>query len=535
MSVNKNINKFKRILIANRGEIALRIIRACKELGIESVCVYAHPDRSSMHVAMADYAVKLPGTSLIDTYLNMDKLIQAARLSNSDAIHPGYGFLSENHQFVEKIENTKGLKFIGPSSKSMQALGCKTSAKSLIHSMNIPVLQGSHQPLKDYQDLKKQAAKIGLPLVIKAAKGGGGKGMRIVYKESELKECYDTCKRESINYFASEEIYCERYLQNPRHIEFQTLFDQHGNGIHLFERDCSIQRRYQKLLEEAPSVYLNHDQRKLMGEMAVKIGLSVNYHGAATVEFICENSDQFYFMEINTRIQVEHPATEMITGVDLIKETIKIAQNYPLSYTQDQIKLSGYAIEARINAENPSKDFIPNVSTIDSLYLPNGPFIRVDSHIYAGYTLSDLYDSLIAKIIVWGQDRNEAIARLKRALHELQISGLTTTESFHLALLDHPDFIKGNIYTTFILDNKSYFEKFYQNFKSLNSDKKAHTDTDTDTNKNSDNKNFDYDTISAAATFKNLYPQSSNVFDKNTDSNNDRKKWTEFSKRLHIS
>ena len=470
MHTDKKITPFKRIMIANRGEIAVRIVRACKELGIECVSVYASNDRSSIHVSMADYAVCLPGSTLTDTYLNISNLIAAAKLSGSDGIHPGYGFLSENHNFVSAIEKTEGIRFIGPSSDAMKALGNKTSAKSLMEKMNIPVLSGTNTPLSSYTELETIANKIGYPIVLKAACGGGGKGMRISNSISDLREAYDACKREALSYFADDSIYCERYLINPRHIEFQTIFDHHGNGVHLFERDCSIQRRYQKLIEEAPSIYLSTEQRKKIGELSVQIGLSVGYHGAATVEYICESPEKFYFMEINTRIQVEHPATEMITGIDLIKETIKIAEYRPLSFDQAQINFQGHAIEARINAEDPSVGFVPNVGVISNLYLPNGPFIRVDTHIYCGYTLTDRYDSLLAKIIVWGQDRHEAIERLKRALTEMQINGLTTTESFHLGVLNHPEFIKGDIYTNFISDQRQYFSDYYQrlaNFKCL--------------------------------------------------------------------
>lgn len=453
--------KFQRILIANRGEIAVRIIRTLREMNIESVAVYGPGDENSLHVRMADWAVKLPGCGLKETYLNIPLICSAVELTQSDGVHPGYGFLAENPDFVRALEKLSGVRFIGPSPDSMTILGDKVRARALAEQLGIPILPGCSSPLSSLEELKKIAQQIGYPLVIKAAGGGGGRGMRIVLSATDLEHAYRESQREAEAFFGNDEIYCERFLQRPRHIEFQTLFDHHGHGVHLYERDCSIQRRHQKLLEEAPSEYLSKSSRAAMGAVAVKLGLAGGYSGAATVEFICERPEKFYFMEMNTRIQVEHPVTEMITGVDLIGETIKIAAGQPLPWPhQDQVPpLRGHSIEVRINAEDPSQNFAPMGGHCQHIHWPAGAFVRVDSHIAPGYTLPDLYDSMVAKIITWGGDRAEAIERMKRALQELKITGITTTAPFHLALLHHPSFIASDLATTFLARESQYFDE----------------------------------------------------------------------------
>lgn len=453
---------FRRVLIANRGEIALRIIRTLRELNIKSVAIYSDADAQSAHVRMADWAVKLVGSDLQNTYLNIPTIIEAARLSKADAIHPGYGFLSENAEFAKEVSSTTNITWIGPSPAAIQALGDKVQARVLLSKHNIPLLPGSTKPLKSFSDIIAYSENIGFPLVIKAAAGGGGKGMRIVWKKQDLSEAYNAAKREAMSFFGNEDIFCEKYLVSPRHIEFQILCDQHGQGVHLFERDCSVQRRCQKLFEEAPSIYLNDTTRKTMGEMAVKIGLLAKYTGAGTIEFICESPSKFYFMEMNTRIQVEHPATEMITGIDLISKTIRIAEGHPLNFAQKDVSINGYAMEARINAEDPQHSFTPSAGDCSTVHFPTGGFVRVDSHISSGYNIPDLYDSLLAKIIVWGNDRSEAIARMKRALQELYIAPVITTKLFHQALLEHPSFIEGCISTTFLEQEDQYFQNYYQ-------------------------------------------------------------------------
>ena len=457
--------EFKRVLVANRGEIAVRIIRTLREMNIESVAVFAADDHQSLHVRLADYAVELPGHSLRETYLNIAKICQATTLSGCDGVHPGYGFLAENPDFVRSLEKLADIRFIGPSAQAMSALGDKIKARSLAAQLQIPILPGCSTPLSSLKELLEVSQTIGFPLVIKAAAGGGGKGMRIVRTSEELEDAYKASQREALAFFGCDEVYCERYLEKPRHIEFQTLFDHHGQGVHVFERDCSIQRRYQKLFEEAPSEYLSPQSREKMGAVAVKLGQSAHYTGAATVEFICESPETFYFMEMNTRIQVEHPVTEMITGVDLIKETIRIAAFHPLSFKQEELSIQGHAIEVRINAEDPTQDFIPLGGRCEDLHWPGGAFVRVDSHITSGYVIPDLYDSMIAKIIVWAKDRPAAIERMKRALAEFRVSGITTTALFHEALLHHPLLIQGDFATTFLQQQREYFEDYYRGKK----------------------------------------------------------------------
>ena len=463
---------FRRVLVANRGEIAVRIIRALRLLGIESVAVYADSDASSQHRYMADFAVALPGRSSAETYLDMTKLTDAVVLAKADAVHPGYGFLSENPEFVRQVEAT-GATFIGPSAAAMQKLGDKVRARQLMIETGVPVVPGSEQALASVEDLQKVAGDIGYPLIIKAAAGGGGRGMQVVRDESELSEAFAVCTRAAQSYFGNPTVFCERYIEAPRHIEFQVLFDSHGHGVHLFERDCSVQRRHQKLFEEAPSQYLNSDQRQKLGEFALAAGRAAGYEGAGTVEMICEAPDRAYFMEMNTRIQVEHPVTEMITGVDLIAWQIKIAAGEPLTVQQDDLAIKGWSMEARINSEDPSLDFAPTPGLIGRLRLPAGPFVRVDTHIYEGYEIPEVFDSMIAKVIVWGTCREDCRRRLLVALAELQIEGVASTVAFHQILLEHPSFQEALCTTNFVAETKEYFDdRLRSNLGNFNDDTK---------------------------------------------------------------
>jgi acetyl-CoA carboxylase biotin carboxylase subunit len=445
------------VLVANRGEIALRIIRTLRELGLESVAVYSDADAQSLHRLQADYAVRLPGVASADTYLNIPALIAAIRSSGAEAVHPGYGFLSENPTFQKAVDDA-GVIFVGPSARAMDIMGHKVNARNLMEAHGVPVVPGAKAPLKDVAELQRLAKDIGYPLILKAAGGGGGRGMRVVRADAELEPAFTACTREAQAYFGNPEVFCERYIENPRHIEFQVVFDSHGNGVHLFERDCSIQRRHQKLVEEAPSPFLSPAQRNMIGEQAIAAAKAAGYCGAGTIEFICESPERAYFMEMNTRIQVEHPVTEMITGVDLIALQLKIAMGEPLPFAQSDLEPRGWAIEARINAEDPARDFAPGPGLVTRLVLPQGPFVRVDTHLYAGYTIPSHYDSMVAKVIVWGQDRAEALRRLSRCLGELVIEGVPTTIKFHEALLAHADFARGDFSTRFIERNGEFFQ-----------------------------------------------------------------------------
>lgn len=439
---------FNKILIANRGEIAVRIIRACKELGIYTVAVYSEADRESLHVKLADEAYCIGPTPSKDSYLNFANLISVAKLTESDAIHPGYGFLAENADFAEVCASF-GIEFIGPSPEAISKMGEKAVAKETMKNAGVPVVPGSDGLIEDEVEALNLAEEIGYPVIIKATAGGGGKGMRVAYTDEEFKKSLQMAKQEAEKAFGNAGVYLEKYLEQPRHIEIQVLADKHGNVIHLGERDCSIQRRHQKLVEEAPSPALSEKLRVEMGEAAVKAAQAVNYHGVGTVEFLLEDN-KFYFMEMNTRIQVEHPVTEQITGVDLINEQIKVAAGEKLSYKQKDIKINGWAIECRINAENPAKNFMPSPGKIN-FYLPSGGIgVRVDSAAYPGYTITPFYDSMIAKLIVWGRNREEAIERMKRALNEFAIDGIDTTIPFHLKLLDNELFKKGDFDTKFL-------------------------------------------------------------------------------------
>ncbi|PGP21068.1 acetyl-CoA carboxylase biotin carboxylase subunit [Bacillus cereus] len=443
---------FKKVLIANRGEIAVRIIRACEELGIKTVAVYSEADANALHVQIADEAYCIGPTPARESYLNMNNIISIANLTGATAIHPGFGFLSENADFAEKCKQFN-ITFIGPSPEAIRKMGDKNTARTTMKNADVPIVPGTKDIVNDLQEALTIAEEVKYPVIIKATAGGGGKGMRVANSADDLEKALMQAQKEAEAAFGNAGVYIEKYVQEPRHVEIQVLGDQHGNVIHLGERDCSIQRRHQKLVEEAPSPALNESLRRRMGEAAVKAAQAVNYCGAGTVEFLLDKNGDFYFMEMNTRIQVEHPVTEMVTGVDLIKEQISVAFGNKLMIKQKDIRITGHAIECRINAENPAKNFMPSPGTIH-MYLPPGGYgVRVDSSCYPGYTVSPFYDSMVAKLIVHGKDRNEAIQRMKRALNEFVIDGINTTIPFHIELLNHPDFIAGEFDTGFLEKN----------------------------------------------------------------------------------
>jgi acetyl-CoA carboxylase biotin carboxylase subunit len=441
--------QFSKVLIANRGEIALRILRTCEEMGIATVAVHSTVDRHSLHVQLADEAVCIGEAPSSKSYLNIPNIIAAALTRNATAIHPGYGFLAENARFAEICADHQ-IVFIGPSPDSIRSMGDKSTAKKTMQRVGVPTVPGSAGLLTDEAEARTIARKIGYPIIIKATAGGGGRGMRLVRDESDLGKLFSAAQGEAEAAFGNPGVYLEKFVQKPRHIEFQILADTYGNVIHLGERECSIQRRHQKLLEEAPSPALTPTLREKMGTAAVMAAKSINYVGAGTVEFLLDQSGEFYFMEMNTRIQVEHPVTEMITGLDLIAEQIRIAQGEPLSLTQDQVLLRGHAIECRINAEDPEHNFRPHPGRISGYLPPSGPGVRMDSHVYTDYEIPPYYDSLIGKLIVWGSDRPAAIRRMRRALRECAVTGLPTTIAFHQRILDNPDFQRGDVYTNFV-------------------------------------------------------------------------------------
>jgi len=441
--------RFDKILIANRGEIALRILRTCEEMGIATVAVHSTIDRHALHVQLADEAVCIGEPPSSKSYLNIPNIIAAALTRNVGAIHPGYGFLAENARFAEICADHQ-ITFIGPSPDSMRSMGDKSTARKTMQQIGVPTVPGSKGLLTDEREAFTVAEKIGYPVMIKATAGGGGRGMRLVRTESDLVKAFLAAQGEAEAAFGDPGVYLEKFIDRPRHIEFQILADSYGNVIHLGERDCSIQRRHQKLLEEAPSPALSPELRQKMGAAAVRVAQAINYIGAGTVEFLLDQSGQFYFMEMNTRIQVEHPVTEMITGLDLIAEQIRVAQGERLELTQDQVQLRGHTIECRINAEDPDHNFRPNPGRISGYLPPGGPGVRMDSHVYTDYEIPPYYDSLIGKLIVWGADRNSAIQRMKRALRECAITGLPTTIAFHQRILETPEFVEGKIYTNFV-------------------------------------------------------------------------------------
>ncbi len=440
---------FKKVLIANRGEIAVRVIRACKELGIQTVAIYSEADRDALHVELADEAYCVGPTASKQSYLNIANIMTVATSVGVDAIHPGYGFLSENSDFAE-VCHAVGVKFIGPSAQAIEKMGDKSTAKATMKTAGVPTVPGTDGLVEDLEEAVRVAGVIGYPVIIKATAGGGGKGIRIVRTKEELVAAIEIARSEASSAFGNAGVYLEKYIEHPRHVEIQVLSDSFGNAIHLGERDCSIQRRLQKLLEESPSPAITPEIRDKMGAAAVAAAKAVNYEGAGTIEFLFDKDGSFYFMEMNTRIQVEHPVTEWVTGVDLVREQILIASGEPLSYRQEDIVQNGHAIECRINAEDPDKNFMPNPGKIQDYLAPGGFGVRVDSAVYPGYTVNPFYDSMIAKLIVWAPTRDEAILRMRRALSELKVEGIKTTIPFHVRLLVHPEFLSSNVTTRFL-------------------------------------------------------------------------------------
>ncbi len=441
--------QFSKILIANRGEIALRILHSCEELGIATVAVHSTIDRNALHVQLADESVCIGPPPSSKSYLNIPNIISAALTRHATAIHPGYGFLAENARFAE-ICADHHIAFIGPTPEAILAMGDKSTAKKTMKSAGVPTIPGSAGLLGSEKDASKIALDIGYPVMLKATAGGGGRGMRLVHSEKELSGLFQAARGEAEAAFGNGGVYLEKFVENPRHVEFQVLADSYGNVIHLGERDCSIQRRHQKLLEEAPSPVITPQLRDKMGAVAVNAARAINYVGAGTVEFLVDSQGNFYFMEMNTRIQVEHPVTEMITGIDLITEQIRIAQGEKLRFTQKDVEIKGHAIECRINAEDPDRDFRPAPGRISAYLPPGGPGIRMDSHVYTDYEIPPYYDSLIGKLIVWAPNRDMAIKRMRRALRECAITGVPTTISFHQKILENQAFLAGEVYTNFI-------------------------------------------------------------------------------------
>ncbi len=446
---------FKKILVANRGEIAVRVMRACREMGIRTVAVFSEADRESLHVRFADEAYPIGPAQSTQSYLKMERIIEAAHKSKAEAIHPGYGFLSENPSFAELCRK-EDLVFIGPSPEAMRAMGNKVYARELMQKSDVPVIPGSGTLPDSMRQIRKITAEIGYPAMVKASAGGGGKGMRIVRKEGELESCIRGARSEAASAFGDPAVYIEKYFPAPRHIEVQILGDLHGNVVSLFERECSVQRRHQKLVEESPSAAVDEETRKRLGEMAVRAAKAVYYTCAGTIEFLRSEKGEFYFMEMNARLQVEHPVTEMITGIDLVKQMIRIASGEKLPFVQNDMRSSGSAIECRIYAEDPDNAFIPSPGRVEFIRTPGGPGIREDSGIYQGCTVPVFYDALIAKLIVWGKDRDEAIKRMKRALDEYSIHGIKTTIPFHRRVMQHEDFVKGAYDTSFVEKMNSF-------------------------------------------------------------------------------
>ena len=439
----------RKILIANRGEIAIRIIRACREMGIETVAVYSEADREALHTQLADEAVCIGPAAAKDSYLNMEQIISATIVSGADAIHPGYGFLSENSRFAELCEACN-ITFIGPDSKTIAKLGNKAEARTTMINAGVPVIPGCEEPLTDDKRALEIAKEIGFPVIIKAVLGGGGKGMRVAYSEEEFSTEFLTAQKEAASAFGDNHMYLEHFVENPRHIEVQILADNYGNVIHLGERDCSIQRNHQKVIEEAPSAAVSDELREKMGKAAVQAAKAAGYTNAGTIEFLLEEDETFYFMEMNTRVQVEHPVTEWVTGIDIVKEQIRIASGRHLSYTQDDVHITGHAIECRINAEDPKHNFRPCPGTITDMYLPGGKGIRIDSAIYSGYTITPYYDSMIAKLIVYAKSRKEAIAKMHSALGEVIIEGITTNIDFLYDIMEREDYQEGDINISYL-------------------------------------------------------------------------------------
>ncbi|ENK1244867.1 acetyl-CoA carboxylase biotin carboxylase subunit [Clostridium sporogenes] len=440
---------FKKILVANRGEIAVRIIRACREMGVETVAIYSEADKDALHVQLADEAVCIGPPSSKDSYLNMYNIISATVLTGSQAIHPGFGFLSENSKFANMCKDCN-IVFIGPDSDTIDKMGNKSNARDVMIKAGVPVIPGSNGVINDEEEALNIAEEIGYPVIVKASAGGGGRGIRIVHSKENMIKAFNTAKSEAKGAFGDDSMYIEKFIKNPRHIEFQILGDNYGNIVHLGERDCSLQRRNQKVLEEAPSPSMNEELRRKMGEAAIKAANAVGYKNAGTIEFLLDEDGSFYFMEMNTRIQVEHPITEMVTGIDILKEQIKIAYGEKLDIVQENIKIQGHAIECRINAEDYKNGFRPCPGKVENLYTPGGLGVRLDSSVYSGYTIPPYYDSMIGKLIAYGRDREEAIQIMKRALGEFIIEGVNTNIDFQFIILEDENFIKGEYTTKYI-------------------------------------------------------------------------------------
>jgi acetyl-CoA carboxylase biotin carboxylase subunit len=440
---------FQKVLIANRGEIAVRVMRACREMGITTVAVYSEVDRTSLHVRYADEAYPIGPAVSTESYLRIDRILEAAERSGAEAIHPGYGFLAENPDFARACEEA-GITFIGPPVKAMELMGSKTASRQALIAAGLPVVPGTDRNLETFEEVARVAGELGYPVMLKASAGGGGKGLRLVQAPEELESAYRTARAEAQNAFGDPSVYIEKYLERPRHIEIQILGDRHGNLIHLGERECSLQRRHQKVMEECPSPLVDADLRRRMGETAVRVGRLAGYSNAGTVEFLVDRGRNFYFLEMNTRLQVEHPVTEMVVGIDLVKEQLRIAAGEPLRVRQEDAEMRGAAIECRIYAEDPANNFFPCPGLIRRLQAPRGPGIRSDSGVYEGWTVPIEYDPLLAKLVVWGSDRAEAIARLRRALAEYEVFGIQTTVPFFRRVIEHPDFAAGRLDTGFI-------------------------------------------------------------------------------------
>ncbi len=447
---------FKKVLIANRGEIAVRVQRACREMGVKTVAVYSEVDRRALHVRCADEAYLIGPSAAKESYLVIDKIIDAARKSGAEAIHPGYGFLAENPRFAERCEKEK-IKLIGPSAHAMRTMGSKTLARKTVQAAGVPVVPGTVEPIATEEEVFKVAREIGFPVMLKATAGGGGKGLRLVRTESELASSLRMAKSEAKSAFSDDSVYIERYIENPRHVEIQVLGDRHGNYVHLFERECSIQRRHQKVIEESPSVLITPEIRAAMGRVAVEAARAVRYEGAGTCEFLVDPKRNFYFLEMNTRLQVEHPVTEMVTGVDIVKEQLRVAAGEKLSIRQEDLTQTGHAIECRVYAEDPDRNFFPCPGVITSLRTPGGPGVRDDSGVFEGFEIPIYYDPIISKLVAWGKDRTEAIARMKRALSEYVVTGVKTTIPFHIRVMNNRHFIEGNFDTNFI--DKVFFKE----------------------------------------------------------------------------
>jgi len=447
---------FKKILIANRGEIAVRVERACREMGIPTVAVYSEVDRHALHVRCADEAVLIGPPPAAESYLVIDKIIGVAKKSGADAIHPGYGFLAENPRFADRCEAEK-IKLIGPSAHAMRTMGSKTIARKTVQAAGVPVVPGTIEPIATEEEVLRIAKEIGFPVMLKATSGGGGKGMRLVREEGELHSALRMAKSEAKSAFSDDSVYLEKYIEQPRHVEIQILGDRHGNYVHLCERECSIQRRHQKVIEESPSVIVTPEMRAAMGKVAIEAARAVKYEGAGTCEFLVDAKRNFFFLEMNTRLQVEHPVTEMVTGIDIVKEQIRIAAGEKISVRQEDIRQTGHAIECRVYAEDPDRNFMPCPGLITSLRTPGGPGVRDDSGVFEGFEIPIYYDPIISKLVAWGKDRTEAIARMKRALNEYVVTGVKTTIPFHIRVMNNRHFIEGSFDTNFI--DKVFFKE----------------------------------------------------------------------------